>query len=203
LTHPSDEAHGDTRDAKRALRACVLSARDNMPAAARVEAGRAIATTLSVRADFEGAQTLLLTLSFGSEWDTAPLFAMALGRHKTVALPRVNLATRMLELCAVTDLEHDVAPGFRGIREPLPHCTRIDPAAIGWVLVPGVAFDRDGKRLGYGGGFYDRMLPLLSSATARVAGAFELQIVDRIPAAAHDLAVDAIVTEVRTLLAAR
>ena len=63
------------------------------------------------------------------------------------------------------------------------------------MLVPGVAFDLDGRRLGYGGGYYDRLLPLLSPRAARVAGAFELQIVDRVPAAPHDVAVDAIVTE--------
>ncbi len=174
-----------------------------MPAAACAEASRSIAATLVARADFQAAQTLLLTLPFGSEWDTLPLFGAAFGQRKTVALPRVNLAQRMLEICAVTDVERDVAPGFRGIREPLPHCTRVDTATIGWVLVPGVAFDRDGKRLGYGGGFYDRLLPSLSPAAARVAGAFELQIVERIPSAAHDLTVDAIVTEVRTLSPAR
>jgi 5-formyltetrahydrofolate cyclo-ligase len=174
-----------------------------MPVTARREASRAIAATLASRADFQTAQTLLLTLPFGSEWDTTPLVAAALGLNKTVALPRVNPATRMLDPCAVTDLRLDVAPGYRGIREPLPHCALIDPATIGWVLVPGVAFDEEGKRLGYGGGFYDRLLPSLSAAAARIAGAFEIQIVDRVPAAAHDLAVDAIVTETRTLSPAR
>jgi 5-formyltetrahydrofolate cyclo-ligase len=202
-THPSDAVHAGILDAKRALRARVLSARAQMPAAARVEASRTIATALVARADFRAAPTLLLTLPFGSEWDTAPLFADAIGRNKVVALPRVNLATRMLELCAVTDLGRDVAPGYRGIREPLPHCVHVAPTAIVWVLVPGVAFDRNGKRLGYGRGFYDRLLPSLSPAAARVAGAFELQIVDDIPAARHDQAVDAIVTEVRTLSPAR
>jgi 5-formyltetrahydrofolate cyclo-ligase len=201
--HPTDAAHTGVLDAKRALRARVLAARDQMPAVARVEASQAIVTALAARADFRAAPTLLLTLPFGSEWDAVPIFAIALGLNKVVALPRVNLATRMLELCAVASLERDVAPGYHGIREPLPHCKHIDPAAIDWVLVPGVAFDGNGKRLGYGGGFYDRLLPLLPPPALRVAGAFELQIVDDIPYAPHDLAVDAIVTEARTLSAAR
>ena len=67
------------------------------------------------------------------------------------------------------------------------------------MLVPGVAFDRDGRRLGYGGGYYDRLLPLLSRDATRIAGAFDLQIVDRVPAGPHDVAVDAIVTETQTL----
>jgi 5-formyltetrahydrofolate cyclo-ligase len=197
--HPSEAVHAGVLDAKRALRARVLAARDRIPVAARIEAAHAIATALAARQDFRAAPTLLLTLPFGSEWDTAPLVAEAFKRKKVVVLPRVNLATRMLELCAVTDLERDVAPGYHGIREPLAHCTRIGPAAVGWALIPGIAFDRVGKRLGYGGGFYDRLLPLLAPRVARIAGAFELQIVADVPSAAHDLPVGAIVTEVRTL----
>ena len=118
---PSDAVHAGVLDAKRALRARVLSARDRMPAAARIEAARAIATTLSAREDFQAAPTLLLTLPFGSEWDTAPLLAEAFKRSKVVVLPRVNLATRMLELCAVTDLR-------ARRRTRLPWDTRAAPA---------------------------------------------------------------------------
>jgi 5-formyltetrahydrofolate cyclo-ligase len=67
------------------------------------------------------------------------------------------------------------------------------------VLVPGVAFDDRGHRLGYGGGFYDRLLPLVPPTVARVAGAFEMQVVERVPTAPHDVGVDTIVTERRTL----
>ncbi len=63
------------------------------------------------------------------------------------------------------------------------------------MLVPGVAFDPYGYRIGYGGGYYDRLLPLLRRDVRRVSGAFELQVVDRVPTAPHDLTVDAIVTE--------
>jgi 5-formyltetrahydrofolate cyclo-ligase len=78
----------------------------------------------------------------------------------------------------------------------------VAPEAIDWVLVPGVAFDPQGGRLGYGGGYYDRLLPLLPSMTRRVAGAFELQVVERVPAAPHDLRVDAVITELRELVCA-
>jgi len=65
--------------------------------------------------------------------------------------------------------------------------------------VPGAVFDARGHRLGYGGGYYDRLLPLLRGDARRIAGAFELQVVEQVPAAAHDLRVDAVVTERRTL----
>ncbi len=202
-TDPAEAARGGMRDAKRAMRARILSAREQLTVAASAQASRAICTALAARPDFQRAHAVLLTLAFGSEWDTTPLVDAALGQSKTVALPRVNPATRTLDLCAVADVLRDVAPGYRGIREPLLHCPLVDPAAIDWVLVPGLAFDLEGRRLGYGGGFYDRLLPTLAPGVPRVAAAFEVQIVDRVPASRHDLAVDAIVTELRTLSPAR
>jgi 5-formyltetrahydrofolate cyclo-ligase len=187
------------REAKRALRDRVLQARDEWPAPDRVRAGAAIATTIAARGDFRAAGTVLLAVSFRSEWDTRWLLEAGLAAGKTVAAPRVHTASRMLEPCRVLDLDRDLAPGFRGIPEPLPHCALVPLAAIDWVLVPGVAFDSGGYRIGYGGGYYDRLLPLLRRDARRVAGVFELQLVDRVPTAPHDLTVDAIVTERRTL----
>jgi 5-formyltetrahydrofolate cyclo-ligase len=187
------------REAKRAIRARVLRARDAIPADLRVSKSSAIAAALAARDDFASAGTLLLTLPFGSEWDTRPLIQAALKRGKRIALPRVNAGSRMLDLCAVTDVANDAVSGFRGISEPGAHCELLPVGAIDWVLVPGVAFDPEGHRIGYGGGYYDRLLALLPSNARRVAGAFEVQVVDRVPAAAHDLAIDALVTESRSL----
>ena len=191
------------RDTKRALRDRVLAARDRLPAAEHRAASRAIATALAARDDFRSARTVLLTLPFRGEWDTSALIAAALAAGKTLVLPRVNEATRMLELCAVTDVDRDAAAGFRGIREPQAHCARVAPAAVDWVLVPGVAFDGECRRLGYGGGYYDRLLPSIAASAARVSGAFELQVVDRVPATEHDLGVDVVVTERRVIAPAR
>jgi len=126
-----------------------------------------------------------------------------LAAGKTVVVPRVNTLARMLELYAVADLDRDVVPGHLGIPEPRPERPQVPRDAIEFVLVPGVAFDLAGRRLGYGGGYYDRLLPLLSPRAARVAGAFEIQLVDRVPAASHDVAVDAIITESRSVAVTR
>jgi 5-formyltetrahydrofolate cyclo-ligase len=106
----------------------------------------------------------------------------------------------MLELHAIADPVRDVAPGHQGIPEPLSHCPTVAPTAVDWVLVPGVTFDRTGRRLGYGGGYYDRLLPLVPARAPRIAGAFRVQIVERVPAGPHDMRVDAIVTEAETVL---
>jgi len=187
------------RDAKLALRREMLAWRDALGADARATAGSSIVAKLVALPSFAVARTVLLTLSFRSEWDTLPLVRQALASGKTVAAPRVNAMTRMLELYAIRDPVRDVGTGHQGIPEPLPHCPPVDTSAIDWVLVPGVTFDRDGRRLGYGGGYYDRLLPLLPPRAARIAGAFDPQIVERVPAGPHDITVDAIVTPMETI----
>jgi len=193
----------DLREAKRSLRERILLARDALPAATRERYAAAIVAALCAREDFRLARTVLLSLAFRSEWETRPLVKTAHESGKRVAAPRVNPARRMLEVYAISDPERDLGPGFRGIAEPLPHCRPLPLDTIDWVLVPGVAFDKRGHRLGYGGGYYDRLLPLLRDDAHRVAGAFDMQIVDRVPIAPHDRPLDAIVTEARIIAPAR
>ena len=188
-------------EAKRAVRERVLALRDAWPEAERAAAALAIAERIALLPSFAAARAVLMTLPFRSEWDTLPLVRAALAAGKTVVLPRVDAARRMLVLHAIRDPAADVAPGYRGIAEPGLACPVVAPGAIDWVLVPGVAFDAAGARLGYGGGFYDRLLPLFAGGTPRVAGAFALQLVTRVPSAAHDLKVDTIVTERQTIAA--
>jgi 5-formyltetrahydrofolate cyclo-ligase len=190
------------REAKRALRERVLAARDGLDGRARAEDSAAIAQRIAGLSSFRSAGCVVLTLAFRSEWDTRPLLHDALARGAAVALPRVNEATRMIELHRVRDASGDIAPGYRGIPEPLGSLPRVDPAQVEWILVPGVAFDMRGRRLGYGGGYYDRLLPLLPPQATRIAGAFEVQLVQSIPAAPHDLTVHAIATPARWIVTA-
>jgi 5-formyltetrahydrofolate cyclo-ligase len=188
------------REAKLAMRRQVLAARDGLDLADRAAASEAIANRVAAFPEYASSTAVLLTLPFRSEWDTLALVHAALAAGKTVAVPRVDKPSRMLELHAIADPRRDIVAGDQGIPEPRPACPRVSRDAIDFVLVPGVAFDLAGGRLGYGGGYYDRLLPLLSPRALRVAGAFEIQLVDRVPAAPHDLAVDAIVTESRAVL---
>src|SRR5205823_15086320 len=148
----------DPREAKRRLRERVLRSRDALPAELRARFGAAITEQLLAREDFRAARTVLLSVAFRSEWETRPMFSAAQALGKTTVAPRVDRERRMLGLCAVANLEHDIGSGYLGIGEPLSHCPSVDPSAIDWVLVPGVAFDPSGHRIGYGGGYYDRLL---------------------------------------------
>ncbi len=187
------------REAKRAVRERVMAARDALPAPWRAEASRAITARIAAMESFARARVVLVTLPYRSEWDATLLAAHALAQGKQVAAPRVDPPARMLRALRIDDLSRDVEPGYRGIPEPRATCTALALDRVDWVLVPGLAFDAAGRRLGYGGGYYDRLLPLLPRAVPRVAGAFEVQVVDAVPAAPHDIAVDCVVTELRTL----
>jgi 5-formyltetrahydrofolate cyclo-ligase len=187
------------RDEKRALREAMLAAREALDGHWRAQASQAIATRITRLDAFVNAQVLLLTLPFRSEWNAMLIVERALAAGKVVAAPRVEPAERMLRAYRIDDVARDIEPGYRGIPEPRIGCPEVALDRIDWVLVPGVAFDASGRRLGYGGGYYDRLLPFVAATASRVAGAFDMQIVDVVPTAAHDIGVDVVVTEQRTL----
>jgi 5-formyltetrahydrofolate cyclo-ligase len=113
----------------------------------------------------------------------------------------VNRATKQLELYQVHDLAQDVAPGSWGIREPLiERCIKEEElGTVDLILLPGVAFTREGDRLGYGGGFYDKLLARMPHQPTLVAGAFAMQVVQEIPQEATDRKVGWLVTENETI----
>jgi 5-formyltetrahydrofolate cyclo-ligase len=191
------------RKEKRALRDALLAMRNRLDPEMRAHASQAIATGIESLDDYRRAGVVLLTLPFRSEWNASLTAARAIATGKIVAAPRVDPAARMLRPLRIVDLGRDIEAGYQGIPEPRATCPPVALEAFDWVLVPGVAFDTAGHRLGYGGGYYDRLLPLLPGSARRIAGAFEAQLIDRVPAAPHDVGVDCIVTEQRIIQCAR
>jgi len=172
----------------------IRAARDALPAAARHDLSLRISERVRALDIWRSAECVLLYLSFGSEFDTAPLVADAAAHGKRLCLPRVDRERHALEIHYVKDPARETAPGAFGIREPLAVCARADLVRIDFVLVPGIAFTPHGARLGYGGGYYDRLLGEAKLAPT-VAAAFALQIRDHLPTAAIDRGVDWVITE--------
>ena len=148
---------------KKQLRTEARAFREGLSAAYRTQADAAIAARVAASDAFSKAPLVLAYCSVGSEVDTHALIREALRRGKVVALPRVVPGTRMMTWHAIGSLA-DAAPGFAGIPEPADEdATRLDVAsadARALALVPGLIFDRQGFRLGYGGGFYDTFLSI-------------------------------------------
>jgi len=181
--------------AKAALRKEVIARRDAADGEMRNRAAQAIIRDLLGLPAYRAAGTVAAYASFGSELGTSAFIAKTLADGKQLLLPRINRAQRALELRHVTDPEVDLVAGVWGIREPSEHCEIVPVAMIDFMLVPGVAFTQDGARLGYGGGFYARLLASLDRRTARIAAAFQLQIVEQLPEGPQDQRVDVVVTE--------
>jgi 5-formyltetrahydrofolate cyclo-ligase len=179
------------KQAKRALRREVLAERDALPAEERSARSEAIAERFLQLPEVATAQTVLAFWSFGSEVGTAPLIARMRSAGTTVALPRIE--------------GHDVVPVVAtpgaamtetsfGAMEPAEGHV-LEVAELDLVVVPGVAFDRSCDRLGYGAGYYDRLLGMRREGVAAIAIAFSIQIVDLVPTGAIDRRIDGVVTE--------
>jgi 5-formyltetrahydrofolate cyclo-ligase len=194
----ADDPGAPDRRGKRAARERALAARDALAPAARTAFSARICARAAALPELARARTVMLFASFRSEVDTGPLIDECRARGIVLALPRVA-GPRLLEAVLVSDPAVDLTPGTWGIPEPRAGCALADPRSIDVVFLPGAAFSPAGARCGYGGGFYDTFLPRLVAETPRVALAFEAQVLDNVPCEAHDLTVDAIVTEERVI----
>jgi 5-formyltetrahydrofolate cyclo-ligase len=182
-------------DSKTVLRQQIRARLKAMPLENRHADSRTLCERLLAQPVWKRARIVLLFAPFGDEPDIWPLIASALKEGKQVTLPKLDPAGLSYHASPVKDLEQDLAPGKFGILEP-----RHTPAAMAlnrldFVLVPGVAFDLRGRRLGRGKGFYDQLLALVRGTTCGIA--FEEQIVEEIPVEPHDVLLNCILTPTR------
>jgi 5,10-methenyltetrahydrofolate synthetase len=184
-----------TAEAKAALREVVLRRREALPVGVRASLSSRILAGILDLPSYGLSNVVLAYASFGTELRTDEFLRRVLDDGKTLLLPRIECDG--LGLYEVRDVAWDLAPGTWGILEPKPGlCTAADPDRVDFALIPGVAFDPTGRRLGYGGGYYDRLLAGgLAGRASLVSGAFEVQIVDEVPVDPHDAPVEAVVTE--------
>jgi 5-formyltetrahydrofolate cyclo-ligase len=187
---------------KQALRQRIIADRQALAPALRREWSLLIAQRLAEMPEYQAARTVLGYMHFGAEFESELWVERALADGKTLWLPRVNAATRTLDLYRVADIERDLAPGAWNIREPVPgRCARMsDLAEADFILLPGAAFGKNGARLGYGGGFYDKLLERFDGlAPTLAAGAYAMQVVENIPEEPLDRRIEWLVTENETV----
>jgi 5-formyltetrahydrofolate cyclo-ligase len=141
------------------------------------------------------AGSVMLYAPATGELDIWPVAQEALGQGKMVAIPRYAASTDSYEACEVKDLSRDLIPGRYGIREASDQCKTVALKRLDLILVPGVAFDLQGRRLGRGKGYYDRLLAAVRGQTCGVA--FDEQIVLQLPVEPHDSDVNWILTPTR------
>ncbi len=180
--------------AKKLLRQKMLTQRSLLTLSEIKEKSAEIAGFLYNLPQFKDTATLLLYLPIKNEVITQAIIETAWQQKKTVLIP-VCLPDRNLLLSEFGSFA-DVENGFYNIPEPKPNALRPVPAnQVDTVILPGLAFDYHGQRLGYGGGYFDKLLPSLKPGCSKIALAYDFQLVDRLPVGEHDAAVDIIITE--------
>ncbi|HEY7280616.1 MAG TPA: 5-formyltetrahydrofolate cyclo-ligase [Actinomycetota bacterium] len=174
---------------KAALRARMRAARSALSSEERSSAADVVEWALAKLPELERAETVLAFASFGSEIPTGEILAWLARSGRRVLVP--FLTGGAME---AAPFGGPMAATSYGPLEPADR-TAVDPSSVEAVLVPGLAFDRSGGRLGYGGAYFDRYLRRIQPSAPRIAIGFGVQVVDRVPMGRADERVDLVVTE--------
>lgn len=179
---------------KSLLRRSIIEKRDSIEPSLRTEKNKLIKERLTELKEFREAMVILLYASFRSEPDTHGLIKECLLTGKRVFLPRVNKEKRELEIREIISFDQ-LKESTWGIPEPPEDSPLRDINDAELIIIPGVAFDRRGGRIGYGAGYYDKLLSGLKKKVPVIAIAYDEQIVKEIPLEPHDKLVDLVITD--------
>jgi 5-formyltetrahydrofolate cyclo-ligase len=200
--YKTSKKHKPIEVEKKQLRKYIQNKRDNLTLELRNEKSKEIAQKFLKTRDYLNSKNIFIYYPFRSEIDTTIIIKKALKESKNIILPRVE--GTLLNLYFVNDVHTQLQEGSYRIMEPIPSsCTRAYVADINLAIVPGVAFDKNLNRLGYGGGFYDKILRNLPQGIKKIALSFDIQIVPNIPVQDYDIKIDMIITESKIYKAER
>ena len=177
---------------KSILRKALLENRSHIPLLSRHVKSRRILLKLSREPIFRKAEHVALYYGIAPEVETKPFLKKAL-KDKKIYLPRIG-PKKSLALCRVRSLSRDLKKGAYNIMEPKVSCEERPVRQMDIIILPGVAFDKRGGRLGRGGGYYDRLLRK-TGKVVKVGLCFREQVVKKVPMRAHDMRVDKIISD--------
>lgn len=185
---------------KATIRKEILGKRKSQDPMARAALSRSILRTLLNHPEFQKADEILVYLSKDGEVGTDNLLSRAFELGKRVCVPVVDPTSKELRISELPGPEVSFRLGNFGVREPAEEDLNfVPPNQIDLVVAPGLAFDRRGGRIGYGKGYYDRLLSRLGSHVPRIALAFDFQVLDAVPQDENDIRVNVIITEKSTV----
>ncbi|MBU5255038.1 5-formyltetrahydrofolate cyclo-ligase [Tissierella praeacuta] len=184
---------------KKILRKKILQKRAELSTENIVNYSNIIENKLYKMDYYKNAKTIMSFISFGDEIITHEIIKNSIKNGKSVVVPITIPETKELKVSKILDFS-ELEIGYYNILTPKKDFLRfIDFNTIDLVLVPGVVFARDGYRVGYGGGYYDRFLSKFKEKVNTIGLAFDLQIVEEVPKDSFDIPVDFIITEKETI----
>ena len=187
----------DTQATKQQMRREIRDKLKAIPVAEKQAFSQNARSLLIAQQRWQNARSILFHAPMAGELDLWPLVGEALTAGLAVALPRFVAEDNLYIVCEIENMDGDLQPGQFGIREPAEDCRQISLNRLDLILVPGVAFDLQGRRLGRGKGYYDQLLAEVRGPICGVA--FDEQIVAEVPLEPHDVVVDCILTPTRWL----
>ncbi|MEK7275570.1 MAG: 5-formyltetrahydrofolate cyclo-ligase [Candidatus Desantisbacteria bacterium] len=197
---------------KKSLRNSILSIRNTLSPEERCQKSGLIAKNLFGLEEFNKLSSILFYVAARSEVQTEGIIRQAIKQGKRVFLPVTDIENKRLLISELHDFDIELAKGGYGIMEPMEIYQRfVSLSEVEMIIVPGIAFDINGYRIGYGGGYYDRLLEPISEKypqenkkhqnikTCLIGICFECQLIDAIPVENHDMSVEIIITEERII----
>jgi 5-formyltetrahydrofolate cyclo-ligase len=190
----------EIREKKQEIRDEIASRIAALKPDAVAEKTRAIEDRLFEFANFLESRIALLYTPAANEVSTLDIIERSFAYSKIIVLPAFDPETYQMALMKIDDPENDLIEGPRGNLEPNPErCKAVPIDCLDIAIIPGIALDEKGGRIGLGQGYYDRLIPNLPITTRKVGLVFEDQIVPLVPQESHDKHVDIIVTEARII----
>ena len=181
---------------KQEIRKILLGERSNLTKSWVISQSKKIHRRLVSTKEFQKAKTIMFYITKNNEVETKSMVELALRRRKTVCAPCVDRINHKLHPAIIKDQKKDLMVGTYNILEPRKKTKR--PKKIDLVILPGIAFDVNGHRLGWGKAYYDRFLKNLGYIH-KIGLAFDFQILNKLPVDIHDISMDKVITEKRII----
>lgn len=179
---------------KKELRKIMIEKRDNIHKEEKAVMDKNIIFSLKEKEFYKNSKNIFIYLGFGSEIDTMSYIQDFINDGKHIFIPRIDIKTKKMEAVEITSLD-GLKENKYGILEPDNNKEEFYKNNLELIILPGVAFDHSGRRIGYGGGYYDRYLEDIDKRIIKVALIYDFQLLENVPAEEHDIKADYIITE--------
>lgn len=179
---------------KKLLRKEMMNKRNSILEEEKKERDICILNKLLKTSEYKNSKVIFIYIGYSSEINTSNFIKKFLKDNKVVCVPRTNYEGKYMEAVVINSLEN-LSKDKYGILEPDKDLNPIDIDNIDLVILPGLAFDNKGGRLGYGGGYYDKYLSNMSDDVVKIALCYDFQVVDNVPMEEHDICADLLITD--------
>ena len=179
---------------KMATRKILLERRDQINSTQKESLDEEIFKNFIKSIFYKNAKTIFIFVSFGSEVNTHKIIERAIKDGKNVCVPKINSKEKGMEVFKIESMS-ELKEGYFGVLEPFEEKCEISGEDLDLIVVPGVGFDKNGYRIGYGGGFYDKFFNNMEKDVSKIALGYDIQMVDELATEKHDKRINGLITE--------